>query len=311
MRIEPLCPESGIGARIREIDLEGGLSASEWQEIDATWNRYHALLFPDQKNLSTEGQVAFLDHFGPVLEERMPGEFHSFVSNNDGKGLDEMTDGYREGPLTPHMDYTYTPYPADVISLLATELPEGGSTTSFYNNVRALEVMPATLRSELADYSIFCAHDLAEMKPDVRLYLEGRTDPAAPTQSHVWPLIRKHPHKPGIETLVCTLQQTERIIELEGPGAGEGEDRDAASRAKLGEIFDEYLYASDNEYVHPWQIGDLIVWDNIALQHGRAACPRTRGARTFRRVATCSAGNAIHETVKFLGLADSSVAFSS
>ena len=44
------------------------------------------------------------------------------------------------------------------------------------------------------------------------------------------------------------------------------------------------LYAADNLYVHNWRVGDLVVWNNIALQHGRPELPEW-GARTLRRVA--------------------------
>ena len=294
-----------IGARVHGVDLEAGLDDATWREIEAVWNERHLLVFPDQAGLSIDAQVALLARFGPVIEERVPGEFHSWVSNADGHGTDEMNDGYREGELTAHMDYTYTPYPADVISLWGERLPDTPSETLFYSNVAPLDEMPASLRAELAGYHVFCAHDLAEMKPDVRLYLEGRTDPAAPTQSHTWPLIREHPHKPGVEVLTCTLQQTERIVEL-----SDEEHGDPESRALLGRIFEDYLYTEANRYVHVWRPHDLVVWDNVALQHARAACPRVVGPRVLRRVAVCAAGNAIQDTVAFLGLSDSSVAFS-
>ncbi len=303
IRIETLTPR--IGVRVTGVDLSRPLMEDEWHEIEAAWNTRHALVFPDQAGLSTQDHVTLLERFGSVLEERIPGDKHSFVSNSDGKGTDEMNDGYREGELTAHMDYTYTPYPADVISLYATAIPEGGAHTRFYSNVAALEEMPDALRKEISGYTVFCAHDLAEMKSDARLYLEGRTNPDAPTQSHVWPMVRAHPRKPGIEALSCSLQQTERVLEL-----SDEETQDAESRALLGRIFDEYLYVERNEYVHDWQVGDLVVWDNVALQHARSACPRVRGSRTFRRIAVCNAGNAIQHTVEFLGLSDSSVAFS-
>jgi len=300
---EPL--SDPIGARVHGVDLQAGIDDATWREIEGVWNERHLLVFPDQETLSIEAQVAFLARFGPVIEERMAGELHSWVSNTDGHGTDEMNGGYREGPLTPHMDYTYTPYPADVISLFGEALPETGSETVFYSNVAPLDDMPAALREELSGYHVFCAHDLSRMKPDARLYLEGRTDPAAPTQSHTWPLIRRHPHKPGVDALVCTLQQTERILELSDTGHD-----DAESRAMLGRIFDDYLYTDDNRYVHAWRPHDLVVWDNVALQHAREACPRGSGPRVLRRVAVCAAGNAIQETVAFLGLQDASVAFS-
>jgi alpha-ketoglutarate-dependent taurine dioxygenase len=294
-----------IGARIEGVDLTGGISDGDWETIAPIWAERHLLVLPDQPHLATGDQVALLDRIGPVIEERMPGELHSFVSNAAGHGTDDMTPGYLEGELTAHMDYTYTPFPAEAISLYAVELPDAGSETRFYSNVAPLERMPPSLRQELEGYSIFCAHDLAQMKPDVRLYLEGRTDRDAPTQSHVWPMVREHPRKPGLMILGCTLQQTERVIEL-----SDETDGDAASRTLLERIYDDYLYVPQNEYIHRWRPGELVVWDNLALQHARSACPTSHGARTFRRVACCAAGNAIQATVEFLELADASAAFS-
>ena len=93
------------------------------------------------------------------------------------------------------------------------------------------------------------------MKPDARPAFEGRTDPAAPTQSHIWPMVRSHPKRRDYKTLVCTLQQTERIMELSDEERG-----DPKSRAMLTRIFDEYLYVPENEYVHQWEVGDLVIW---------------------------------------------------
>jgi len=43
------------------------------------------------------------------------------------------------------------------------------------------------------------------------------------------------------------------------------------------------LYAPENTYLHKWQVGDLVIWDNVALQHGRPAPPADL-PRTLRRV---------------------------
>ena len=56
------------------------------------------------------------------------------------------------------------------------------------------------------------------------------------------------------------------------------------SDALLAELF-SYLYADDAVYEHSWQADDLVVWDNLALQHARGAVGE--GARTLQRV-TCT-----------------------
>ena len=40
------------------------------------------------------------------------------------------------------------------------------------------------------------------------------------------------------------------------------------SETLLQELFD-HLYSGPHTYAHPWTNGDFLVWDNLALQHGR------------------------------------------
>ncbi|MBW8785218.1 MAG: TauD/TfdA family dioxygenase, partial [Novosphingobium sp.] len=59
---------------------------------------------------------------------------------------------------------------------------------------------------------------------------------------------------------------------------------EADSDALLSELF-SYLYVDVAVYDHDWRRGDLVVWDNMALQHARGAVGE--GARTLQRV-TCT-----------------------
>ena len=53
----------------------------------------------------------------------------------------------------------------------------------------------------------------------------------------------------------------------------------AESEALLQEIF-AYLYAPHRIHYYHWRAGDLLVFDNVALQHSRCLGPH----RTLRRV---------------------------
>ena len=81
----------------------------------------------------------------------------------------------------------------------------------------------------------------------------------------------RHPTT-GQELLSVNEMQTDRIIGLDEP---ESEETLEALWA--------LLYAPENTYSHQWRVGDLVVWDNIAVQHGRPAPPRHE-PRTMRRV---------------------------
>mgnify|MGYP006197487709 CR=1 FL=1 len=44
-----------------------------------------------------------------------------------------------------------------------------------------------------------------------------------------------------------------------------------------------YATLPANCFAHRWRVGDLVIWDNVALQHGRRDIPKHE-ARTLQRV---------------------------
>jgi alpha-ketoglutarate-dependent taurine dioxygenase len=46
-----------------------------------------------------------------------------------------------------------------------------------------------------------------------------------------------------------------------------------------------HLYSSPHHWDHEWRLHDLVVWDNLAIQHSRPNVPAGGPARTFRKVA--------------------------
>ena len=50
----------------------------------------------------------------------------------------------------------------------------------------------------------------------------------------------------------------------------------------LDELF-AHLYDPAHMYEHTWQQGDLVVWDNLATQHGRPDVQFEGPARTLRK----------------------------
>ena len=66
---------------------------------------------------------------------------------------------------------------------------------------------------------------------------------------------------------------TSRVVELP----------DDESEALLQELFD-VLYDPTEVYEHTWQVGDLVVFDNLALQHARGNVLADGPARTLRKV---------------------------
>jgi taurine dioxygenase len=98
---------------------------------------------------------------------------------------------------------------------------------------------------------------------------EGRLDERAPhtIRPVLWPH-RTH----GAEILGVWEQHTDAILPL-APDE---------STALVEELF-AHLYRPEHTYVHRWSAGDLVLWDNHALQHGRPDVG-VDAPRTLRRV---------------------------
>jgi hypothetical protein len=97
----------------------------------------------------------------------------------------------------------------------------------------------------------------------------GRLDETYPNA--VRPVLWPH-RVTGEEILGVWEQQTDAILPL---------DPDESS-ALIEELF-VHLYRDEHVYVHRWQPGDLVVWDNHALQHSRPDVG-VEHRRTLRRV---------------------------
>jgi taurine dioxygenase len=67
----------------------------------------------------------------------------------------------------------------------------------------------------------------------------------------------------------------------EEPSHVEGMDASESDRV-FQRCFD-VLYRPEHMHVHDWELHDLAVWDNLALQHARGV-PQPNTRRTMRRV---------------------------
>jgi taurine dioxygenase len=159
------------------------------------------------------------------------------------------------------------------LCLYAMEVPESGTTTRFANASRAWQRLPESLRERIRGLTARHAFDLTTQRGDERYRFVDlpEREPRA-----VHPVAYPHP-RTGTPVLYVSEMQTVRLLELD----------EAASDALLEELF-AVLYAPDNVYEHRWQPGDLLLWDNLALQHARDPMPAE--PRTLRRITLATKG---------------------
>jgi taurine dioxygenase len=244
---------------VLEVDLRHPLDPLQQRDLREVFAARHLLLFREQ-DISFEDQARVVGYLGPVLAGGP-----EWVSNVRENGL------VPEGALLFHSDFIFTAQPSLGLCLYATEVSPGGSPTNFADAVGAAGRLPSALRARVRGRRALNVFDLSDQRGDTRFREAtlGPETPLSPRYAH--PILMRHPTS-GQELLSVNQMQTDRIIGLE---ARESEETLEALWA--------LLYAPENTYSHQWRVGDLVLWDNIAVQHGRPA-PPAGVPRTMRRV---------------------------
>lgn len=240
---------SPFGAEV-DVDLSQPLDEADQQALIALIRREKLLIFRDQ-NLSQADQMRVVGYVGPVL----PPETEHFDLTLD--------DVFGRVKFAYHADIWFTPEPYRFLSLYAVDI-DGGTSTRFVNGVHAAAALPAPLRGRLAGMQATFVSPFPFDRREVDYDLSSRPQ-------HRWPAVREHPVTGELLLSVSELC-TARIDDLPR----------AESDALLNELF-ERLYAEPGVYRHEWRTGDLLLWDNIALQHGRDDQAGVR-SRRLRRI---------------------------
>ncbi len=237
---------SPFGAQV-ELDLTVAQTTGTVDGLRDLFDRHHLLSF-DHQHLLGDDQKRVARWFGSV-DENAPATF---------------LDGLGTGPLSFHSDQTSSPHPFVGLSLHAVDVTEGMTTTVFVDAVMAADTLPAPLRERAAGR--MALHVLP-----VSIAERIRAPDAMERPRAVHPVLFDHP-RTG-ETILFVNTRTDRVLDLPPE----------ESETLLQELFD-HLYSGPHTYAHPWTNGDFLVWDNLALQHGRPATP-SGAHRKLQRVA--------------------------
>ena len=271
MKQSPLAP--ALGVEIEGVDLARSLDVATAAALRAAFARHHLLLLRGQ-DLDEAAQVRFARLIGPVSHRGvyMKERDASHVSNARPDGI------LGSGVLHFHSDHTFFRHPLKAICLHALEVPRSGGDTLFANVMEAYDKLPAELKARIEDLVSLQLFDYAG---DYNRRTLERDAPAdAPRCRH--PLVRVDPAS-GRRLLFLHLHTTARI--------------DGLSDAEADALMDELAgYIADPAigYRHVWRPGDVLVWNNITLQHARTDFdPAER--RTLRRVPIAVSDAEAHE----------------
>jgi taurine dioxygenase len=175
-----------------------------------------------------------------------------------------------------HSDFAFTDAPLEGISLYALDVGDHCAPTRFANTAHAAATLPADLRAELEDLRIVHMVNLtATGREDIRNREQDFGGPDISPNEYprsIRPVLGPHP-RTGEELVWVAEQQASHV---EGLSYEE-------SDALLERVFAHLHGDASTVYEHHWRPGDLIVWDNVMLVHGRPAAPTTvrRSLRRF------------------------------
>ena len=249
------------GAEVLGYDFSQPQSAEATRAWQEALDKFQLLVFRDAF-LDATAQVAFIETLGDALIENEAGRAYQFVSNTHQEGI------LGDESFAFHSDHAFMPDPIEFISLHAMDIPPGGTETRFTNALAAAHDLPDDQRETLAPLRARHIIDPAGKSTDIPVQ-RPRLPDDLPHAYH--PVLTQHP-RTREHILYVSEQQTDQIESLP-------EDD---SRTLIESLF-EHLYSPPYAYQHEWRTGDLLVWDNLSLQHARDAVPPGVN-RTLRRV---------------------------
>lgn len=192
-----------------------------------------------------------------------PREDRWYISNRRQKSAAPF------GRLQFHADMMWAEQPCELVSLYAVEVEAPVAPTTFVSTIHAWAELGDDLRSRVQGRHAL--HTAGEVRRgDLRDVI--LTDvPNPPTT--VKPLELHHP-RTGLSLLYACEQMTKQIVDVP----------EHESEPLLEELF-AVMYDEDARIEHYWRTGDLVAWDNVAVQHGRPNVAEQGPVRTLRKVA--------------------------
>ena len=253
-----------FAGEVTGIDLTEPLSTENVNAIHEGMDKYAVLTFREQP-LTAEEQLAFSKQLGDIehaigtslredKDARLPSTFAD-VSNLDKEDrpfdINDRRRLFAIGNRLWHSDSSFKVVPAKYSILHAISIPSKGGNTEFAHMPSAYDALDDETKKELD--GLICEHSQIFSRQQVGFtdFTDEEIDRFKPVRQT---LIRKHPAT-GRKSLYLS-SHAGRIDGLSVPDA------------KLL-LLDLVNHATQQKfvYVHEWQKGDLVMWDNRQTMH--------------------------------------------
>jgi taurine dioxygenase len=263
-----------LGAEISGIDLSQPPDDATFARISDAFFEHQVVVFRDQR-LTPAQQAGFTRRFGE-LEHHVRKE-HRLAEHPEILVVSNVVDesgraiGVQDAGRFWHSDLSYKAAPSLLSALYALEVPVKDGVvlgaTSFASVIAAYEGLPNALKRRVEglrnvhSYRYYRAKNVQAQKDEqarggrvVQEYIPSEEQLKSVPDVEV-PVVRTHPVT-GRRGLFVNEGHTARIVGLP----------DEEGSALLAELC-AHIVKPEFRYEHHWRAGDLLMWDNVAVQH--------------------------------------------
>jgi alpha-ketoglutarate-dependent taurine dioxygenase len=266
LQVRNLRPE--FGAEVFGLQLRIPLDKETIQTLRRSFDERSLLVF---RNIDMDLKFqAYLSELlignDPLAPDAPPPVENFYVSNEKPSSAAPF------GRLMYHSDGQWSKERSDLLSLYGEKVEQPSVPTMFVSSAVGWDTLPEDLRARVKDRFAVHMHDeetysrRAAGDADVLVNTYGGSD-----KSNRMPVVYTHP-RTGRTLLYVSQQMTHHIDDMPRE---EGE-------ALLEALF-KHLYAPGKELAHHWRERDLVIWDNLALQHARPNVESSGPRRTLRK----------------------------
>ena len=284
MTVEPVTDV--FAAEIGDVDVSKSLSDEQRREIEAAFNRYSVLIFPDQ-HLEADQHLDFARNFGPLetsihavrndAKLRIRAEFADVSNLSAGNqiwGKDSRKRMFEMGNRMWHTDSSFRRVPAKASLLYARSIPPVGGHTEFADMRAAYDALPDGMKRRLR--GLVAEHAIMHSRRKL-----GFTDFSDEENQNLPPvpqtLVRKHAGSGRMGLYLAS--HAGKILGME----------DEEGKALLEQLI-EHATQRQFVYTHRWRLHDLVMWDNRCTMHRGRGYDDLRWPRDMQRATVSDVG---------------------
>lgn len=270
----------GFAAEIRGVGLaEVAAQDAAYAAVRAAFEEHSVLVFRGQP-ISDELQIAYSKRFGPL-------EVAKAASRGEGTPFSILTNIELDGSLVPpdhkealraranqlwHTDSCFKDPPALASVLSGRVISPVGGETEFASLRRAWERLPDAMRARLS--GAYAWHDYAHSRGKVAPHLASEREKAA-LPAVRWRIRWRNPAN-GRDSLYLASH----TYTIDGMP-------DDHAQALITELID-HVTEPGHTYLHQWQSGDVIMWDNRCVLHRGRPWPADKPRHMVRTTITAT-----------------------